>query len=84
MNNTENDPAVGCALERRVMRTCGKSELSENERIEFDDTGCGEGYEWWLRHQGLLHGPAEEGRRDYPPIGDWLCHVDEYHRWMDA
>jgi hypothetical protein len=59
------------------------SELTSWERAEFDNTGCGEGYEWWLRHQGLLTSKyADEGLRNYPPKGKWYSHIKQYHKWL--
>jgi hypothetical protein len=63
--------------------TKDKSELSQEELSEFNEAGCGEGYEWWLRHRGLLTSKsAAEGERNYPPDGEWYRHVAEYHLWM--
>lgn len=66
-------------------RTTGRSQLSADDRRAFDETGCGEGYEWWLRHQGLLTSKsALPEERDYPPPGHWNRHIDEYHAWMSG
>ena len=59
------------------------NDLSQEELAEFNELGCGEGYEWWLRHKGLLTSPSSlEGERDYPPDGQWYKHIEEYYRWM--
>ena len=59
------------------------NDLSQEELAEFNELGCGEGYEWWLRHKGLLTSPSSlEGERDYPPGGQWYKHIEEYYRWM--
>jgi hypothetical protein len=64
--------------------TSGRSELPAVQATGYDECGCGEGYEWWLRHQGLLTSKsALEGERDYPPPGEWYAHIEEYHAWME-
>jgi hypothetical protein len=65
------------------VRTNHISELTPDQRAEFDELGCGESYEWWLRHQGLLTTEsAHPPWRNYPPEGKWYCHVEDYHAWL--
>jgi hypothetical protein len=65
------------------MKTNHISELTPEQRAEFDQCGCGESYEWWLRHQGLLTTKSSHsGERDYPPPGQWHRHIEEYHAWL--
>lgn len=61
-------------LLRGQRKTRHKSELSNEELSEYAETGCGEGYQWWLRHQGI--DIEEETSKSY------YRHIAEYHKWM--